>query len=101
MKTLGMIHLFFMSLALSAQTVSFDENHREMVISQPTKTLTLDANSAALLLNAESITLKDGTIINIKKPNNIKFDNTFDISTLRGTQSVVLPEGGSGTGGGG
>jgi hypothetical protein len=100
MKKLGMINLFFMSLAVSAQTVSFDENHREMVISRPTKTLTLDVNSAVLLLNAESITLQDGTIINIKKPDGFKVDFK-DIEAIFNSRSVVIPHGGSGTGGGG
>jgi hypothetical protein len=101
MKTLVFSLALIQSISVFSQTVTFDENYREVVIAKPARTLTLDANTATLLLNAETITLQDGTIINIKKPANFKADPTFDISTLRGIQSVVLPEGGSGTGGGG
>lgn len=105
MKTLIGFTILISSLTASAGTVQFDPNYREIVVpgSKP-ETLTIDAETARLILNAESITLKDGTVLNIKRDATqfIKKDNVQDIGNISGQSGtfIILGEG-SGTGGGG
>jgi len=105
MKTLIGFAILISSLAASAGTVQFDPNYREIVVqgSKPA-TLTIDAETAKLLLNAESITLQDGTVLNIKRDATqfIKKDTAQDIGNISGQSGtfIILGEG-SGTGGGG
>lgn len=104
MKTL--IVALALSASAYAQTfpLQYSANYRQINVANE-QALKVDAATANILLQAESITLKDGTIINISRnprdltaPRDISRDIRRDITQ---DVTVIIRFEGSGTGGGG